>query len=106
MAKQEKTADPAVQEPAPVASIRCKFQCTDVQDSTSGDSYQKQVYMTAVTGDNLDGTPNENTSFSKTTPSAVMSLLVEQESLDEFFLSGKRFYIDIIEVDTTPDPVV
>lgn len=82
-------------------AIRCKFQCVSVQELPSA-IWQQRVYCSPVIGESTDGTPNENTSFAKATPSGVLELLIENEDLNGFFQSGKQFYIDITAIEPEP----
>lgn len=77
-------------------SIRCKFQLVNKQD-LPGAVYQERVYLSPVTGVNADGSPNENASFARQTPSGVLELLVENEEIRDFFQAGKMYYLDITE---------
>lgn len=74
--------------------VRAKFECYGIQDQPEFE--QKQVSLSAVT----TGT-DENKSFSKFTPAAVLSMAISYETpACNFFEVGKEYYLDISPVSS------
>lgn len=68
---------------------RCKFMCGSVQKFQSNE----RVFLDAV----YEAGAPEDDAFSKYTPSGSMQFIVDNPSLDGFFVPGKKYYIDITE---------
>ena len=71
------------------ASMRAKFVINSIERSGTTEYPSETLKMSAVT----NGTPEDNT-FSKFTPSASLSLTVNNPTLLGQFNPGEKFYVD------------
>ncbi len=68
---------------------RAKFSCVEVAKTT----WASKIKLQAVTGGS-----KENEEFFGTTPTGTLEFSVKNPAVEEMFVPGKEYYIDIEEV--------
>jgi len=79
-------------------SIRAKFVCTHVIPAVHG--YDAKAFLMPVITNQEDGTYNEeNKSFSDSTPSGNLEIVISKDvPASKFFKHGREYYLDFTKI--------
>jgi len=78
-----------------MTSTRCKFKCTNVNDTSSGDMPSATVTLEAVYCPEVP----DDIRFSKYTPWGKLEVGISNPDAIPMFEIGKQYHIDIIAID-------
>lgn len=78
-------------------SVRAKFRVTQVTDFGSYDGGKTPNLKVTLNAVYSNDPKSENHSFSSSTPSGEIWMMVSNPAIDGFFKAGKEYYIDINE---------